>query len=255
MARPEGLTQYNHNILFDIAQLFEKLDRSESVPDEEIARLEIPYLSVLHRERPNMAFHRQVCKEPSLFTDLVCCVYPGGDGHQDEAVDYETRQARAGFAWHALRYLRRLPGMAEDNSIDAKGLSTWVGEVRRLCIERDREVIGDRKIGQVLANAPADADGIWPCEPVRDLLEVISSEHIGVGFIIGKRNLRGTTRRGVFEGGGQELSLADVYESDAARLAASHPFTAKLLRDLAYTYTAQAREEDQRADWADQFEL
>ena len=255
IARPEGSTQYNHNILFDIAQLFEKLDRSESVSDEEIARLEIPYLSVLYRERPNMAFHRQVCKEPSLFADLVCCVHPGSDGHQDEAVDDEMRQAKARFAWNALRHLRRLPSMAEDNSIDAKGLSTWVGEVRRLFIERDCEVIGDQKIGQVLANAPAGADGIWPCEPVRDLLEVIRSEHVGIGFIIGKRNLRGTTRRGIFEGGGQELSLADVYESDAAKLAPSHTFTAKLLRDLADTYKAQAKEEERRADWADQFEF
>ena len=251
MARPEGSAHVDHNILFDIAQLFEKLDQSEAIPDEEIARLEIPYLSVLHPQRPDMAFHRQVCKAPPLFVQLVCCLHPRSDGLQDEAVEDTARL----LAWNAIHLLRRLPSTAEDGSIDAEGLSTWVSEVRRLFIERGREVVGDQKVGQVLANAPPGADGIWPCEPVRDLLEVLRSENIGIGFIIGKRNLRGTTSRGIFDGGQQELSLASAYESDAARLAASHPFTAKILRDIADAYKAQAKDEDRRADWADQFEF
>ena len=251
LARPEGSAHVDHNILFHIAQLFEKLDQSEAIADEDIARLEIPYLSVLHPQRPDMAFHRQVCKEPPLFVQLVCCLHPRSDGLQDEAVEDTARL----LAWNAIHHLRRLPSTAEDGSIDAEGLSTWVSEVRRLFMERGREVVGDQKVGQVLANAPAGADGIWPCEPVRDLLEVLRSEHIGIGFIIGKRNLRGTTRRGVFDGGRQELSLASAYESDAARLSASHPSTAKILRDIADAYKAQAKDEDRRADWADQFEF
>ena len=33
-------------------------------------------------------------------------------------------------------------------------------------------------IGQIFANAPADADGAWPCQPVRDLLEDLQNGRV-----------------------------------------------------------------------------
>ena len=142
----------------------------------------------------------------------------------------------------------------EDGSVDVEALSTWVNEARRMCRERDREEMGDQKVGQVLANAPVGEDGVWPCEPVRDLLDDLASCHIGIGFTIGRLNLRGVTSRGVFDGGGQERSLADKYRQDARKIGARWPFTAQLLRQLATNYEVKARREDQRADWSDQFE-
>ena len=55
---------------YAIAELFKKLDNNENVPDEIVARLEIPYIRMLEHDRPNMAIHREVCKNPSLFADL-----------------------------------------------------------------------------------------------------------------------------------------------------------------------------------------
>ena len=123
-----------------------------------------------------------------------------------------------------------------------------------MCRERDRENMADDQIGQMLANAPAGEDGIWPCEPVRDLLDDLASRHIGIGFTMGKNNLRGVTTRGVFDGGAQEKSLADKYRQDAAKIGARWPFTAQLLRQLSTSYEVEARREDQQADWSDQFE-
>ena len=150
--------------------------------------------------------------------------------------------------------LRLLPGLMEDGSVDVETLSTWVNEARRMCRERGREDIGDQQIGQMLANAPVGEDGVWPCEPVCDLLDDLASRHIGIGFTIGKSNLRGVTTRGVFDGGGQEKSLADKYRQDVAKIGARWPFTAQLLRQLAASYEVEARREDQQADWSDQFE-
>ena len=115
------------------------------------------------------------------------------------------------FAFSVLWKLRLLPGLMEDGPVDVETLSTWVNEARRMCRERDREDIGDQQIGQMLANTPVGEDGIWPCEPVRDLLDDLASPHIGIGFTMGKNNLRGMTTRGVFDGGAQEKSLSDNY--------------------------------------------
>jgi len=51
---------------------------------------------------------------------------------------------------------------------------------------------GDQKIGQVLSAAPAGADGVWPCEPVRDVLEDVASREIGIGIGVAVSNARGT---------------------------------------------------------------
>ena len=239
---------------YGIARLFEKLDDSDDIPDELIAKLEVPYVGMLEYDRPNLALHREVTKQPSRFADLITWAFKRSDGQAEEAVDEQTRQRRATLAYSLIWKLRTLPGLMEDGSVDVESLSTWVKEARRLCKERARGDIGDEQIGQVLANAPVGKDGIWPCEPVRNLLDSLASRHIGTGFAIGKRNLRGMTTRSAFEGGRQERSLAEAYRRDAAKIVARWPFTSQLLSDLAAAYDDDAKREDQIADWSDQFE-
>ena len=239
---------------YRVAELFRKLDQSGDVPDDMIARLEIPYLEILDHDRPQLALHRLVVKEPSIFADVITWAFKRADGEAEESVDDQILERRAPVTFNVLWKLRLLPGLMEDGSVDVEALSTWVSEARRMCRERDREEIGDLKVGQVLANAPVGEDGVWPCEPVRDLLDGLASCHIGIGFTMGKNNLRGVTRRGVFDGGAQERSLADKYRQDAHKIGAKRPFTAQLLRQLATDYEVKARREDQRADWSDQFE-
>ena len=238
---------------YRVADLFEKLDQSDDVPDDIITDLEIPYLEILQRDRPQLALHRLVVREPSLFADVVTWAFKRADGEAEESVDDHLLERRASIAFNVLWKLRLLPGLMEDGSVDVEALSTWVNEARRMCRERDREDIGDQQIGQMLANAPVGEDGIWPCVPVRDLLDDLASRHIGIGFTTGRTNLRGVTSRGVFEGGGQERSLVDKYRQDAAKVGARWPFTAQLLRQLAANYEVEARREDQHADWSDQF--
>ena len=239
---------------YRVADLFKKLDQSDDVPDDTIAGLEIPYLELLQHDRPQLALDRLVVREPSLFADVITWAFKRADGEAEESVDDHALERRAPIAFNVLWKLRLLPGLMEDGSVDAEALSTWVNEARRMCRERDREDIGDQQIGQMLANAPVGEDGNWPCEPVRDLLDDLAALHIGIGFTTGRANLRGVTSRGVFDGGGQERSLVDKYRQDAAKIGAKWPFTAQLLRQLAGNYEVEARREDQRADWADQFE-
>ena len=239
---------------YRVADLFKKLDQSDDVPDDMIARLEIPYLEILDHDRPQLALHRLVVREPSLFADVITWAFKRTDGEAEESVDDQVLERRRHVAFNVIWILRLLPGIMEDGSVDAEALSTWVNEARRMCRERDRENMADDQIGQMLAIAPAGEDGIWPCEPVRDLLDDLASRHIGIGFTMGKNNLRGVTTRGVFDGGAQEKSLADKYRQDAAKIGARWPFTAQLLLQLSTSYEVEARREDQQADWSDQFE-
>ena len=240
---------------YAIGRLFEKLDQSGDISNERIAQLEIPYIQMMNQWRRQPALHREILRQPFLFADFISWVFKRSDGTMDGDVDEKTRRNWVIAAHKVLRGLRGIPGQDDSGAIDADALGAWVNEARRLCRERDREIIGDQQIGQILANAPVGADGAWPCEPVRDLLDKIGSPQIGHGFKIGKFNLRGVTSRGMFDGGEQEHSMAERYRADAAKIAASWPFTAQLLRRLADGYQSDARQFDRESDWRAQFEL
>src|SRR5206468_882691 len=77
--------------------------------------------------------------------------------------------------------------------------------------ERGYSQITDSKIGGVLAWAPKETDGSWPCLPVRDLLEDIGTEELFSGWEVGIFNKRGVVSKSLREGGVQERSLAEQY--------------------------------------------
>ena len=105
--------------------------------------------------------------------------------------------------------------------------AAWVNAPRETSLRREgRGEIGDDFIGQLLSKAPVGDDGLWPCEPVRELLEQFASHNMGSGFAVGTHNRRGVTIRGVFDVGGQERTLVEEYGRQANEIAARWPNTA-----------------------------
>ena len=239
---------------FTVAELFRKLDGSDQVPDKTIARLEVPLMEIVEEYRPELALYREVGRDPSLFADLIAWTFKRSDGQAEESVEEHVRDRRARFAYSVLFRLRGLPGLREDGTLDDQKLTEWVSEARRLCRERGRAVVGDIQIGELLASAPVGQDGVWPCEPVRGLLDGLASDDMGRGFAMGKHNLRGVTSRAMTEGGAQERSLEEQFRGDAARLASKWPLTARWLRAIADDYRAEGRFHDDTAAWTDLFE-
>jgi hypothetical protein len=107
--------------------------------------------------------------------------------------------------------------------------------------------VADITIGEMLAHAPLGTDGVWPCEPVRDVLEELHSDAVVRGLHIGLFNARGTHWRG--EGGAQERELANKYRAWADALQYSHPYISSvLLMGMVRTYEFDARREDTDAN-------
>jgi hypothetical protein len=118
--------------------------------------------------------------------------------------------------------------------------------VRDACAGLGRLEVADIKIGEMLASAPADENGVWPCEAVRDALEDVHSADIMHGARIGLFNSRGVHWRG--EDGAQERELASKYRAWAEALQYSHPFvSSSLLVGMVERYEHDARREDAEA--------
>ena len=76
-------------------------------------------------------------------------------------------------------------------------------------------------------------------------LSVHTSDRLERGFVIGIRNMRGMTSRGLTEAV-QEYDLVNKYGSWAEAVDATHPRTAGALRDVAAAYRDEGAPHEDR---------
>jgi hypothetical protein len=216
-------------------------------PDELLCELEWVFFSPLQHTRPPKALFRSLAANPRTFVELVTAVFkPKGEAATQQMSPAEA--VRAQQAFRVLREWRQPPGLQSDATIDGPLLHEWVSTARQLLEAADRADIGDECIGEVLSGSPPGVDGIWPAEPIRQILEETDSPSFGQGLAIGKFNARGVTTRGAFEGGQQEDAIALEYEEWSRQVMARWPQTGRLLRDMARSYRNWARRHDAIAE-------
>lgn len=239
-----------------VEEAFQHITSSPELTLEEKAGLELAYIEALAhpwRDRngqgiPNL--ERYVELHPELFVQAVVWAFKRDDNGTDPpelrvVPKNKTDMAQRGYK--LLEGLKRIPGHNDIGELEAAQLAKWVKTVRDSCTELARGVIGDECIGKLLSSSPAGKDGVWPCEPVRQVLEDLHSSSVMRGSQIGRYNERGAHWRG--EGGDQERALAQQYRKWAEALQFSHPYVSReLLMGLAKTYEAEANREDTDSD-------
>ncbi|MGE3843029.1 MAG: hypothetical protein AB7I50_15760, partial [Vicinamibacterales bacterium] len=233
----------------DISKALSSLDGRPGVSPAEMAQLEFLFLSALdHSEHGIPNLERQIEESPSLYVQVLAMGFKRSDEGTDPPEwridDPDRRESAAVAAHRLLSQIRRVPGTGPDGVISADALLSWAREVRQLCSQHGRVVIGDIHLGQLLARAPA-SDGAWPCRPVCEALEALASQEIREGFVIAVRNSRGVHHRG--EGGDQERGLAARYRGWAQQLSSEFPYVSSLLEDVAASYDREAERHDSDA--------
>ena len=237
---------------YDVERAFKCIDASPVLTLEQKARLEFAYLDALARPRGNRAIpnlERYIEAHPEVYVQAIVWLYMRTDGGADPA-EFQAPQDRmktmAERGYQLLEAVVRMPGHDDLGELKADRLAKWVTSVRQTCAELSRAEIADRCIGKLLAHAQVGQDGVWPCEPVRQVMEDIQSESIMQGAHTGVYNSRGVHWRG--EGGDQERKLGEKYRKWGLALQLSHPYVSvKLLMELAKTYEREANREDTEA--------
>ncbi|MCG8587947.1 MAG: addiction module antitoxin, partial [Proteobacteria bacterium] len=237
-----------------VQEAFSLIGRSTEFTVEEKARLEFTYIDVLatpwEREGygvPNL--ERYLEKHPELFVQAIIWTYRRDDGGEDPnewKVTPEDAKQLAEKGYRLLEGVYRIPGHDEQGALRRENLAAWVATVRSACAELARREVGDICLGRLFSAAPVGNDGVWPCEPVREVIEDLQSSEICEGAHTGLYNSRGVHSRG--EGGDQERDLAQKYRAWAHALQYSHPFlSSTLLAGMAKTYEREANREDLEA--------
>tara|TARA_R110002124_G_scaffold126756_1_gene286407 strand:+ start:373 stop:4335 length:3963 start_codon:yes stop_codon:yes gene_type:complete len=218
----------------------------DSPDDEDLPGYEFVFFELLHDHQPSGALYRALGRDPSDFVSMITALFRSDDEPKRSLTAQEKAFARLSYSvlhnWHTI------PGLAEDGTVDGPHLTDWVRGARLAFSDRKRTAIGDERIGQVLASSPVGTDGVWPAEPVREIIENIGNARLDTGLHIGKTNKRGVTTRGVFDGGDQERELEKNYREMAAKISAQWPRSARVLRGIADSYQHEARRNDFEAE-------
>jgi hypothetical protein len=237
---------------YHIEEAFKRLDSSGRFTLDQMASLEFAYMEGLRKLGggdkgygiPNL--ERYVEANPEMYVHALVWAYRRGDKQADPepfqvAPDLVKEMAKRGH--HLLGAIHRIPGHDDLGNLDARRLAKWIATVRKMAAELDRAEVADLSLGGLLANAPVGEDGVWPCEPVRDVMEELQFEDMMRGAHTGLYNLRGVHWRA--RGGDQERELAEKYRAWARALQFSHPFvSSNLLMGMVRTYEREASRED-----------
>ncbi|MFJ2620154.1 helix-turn-helix domain-containing protein [Glutamicibacter sp. NPDC087344] len=228
-----------------VGRLLEYME--QHVPDDsELPGYEFFFFELLNEHRPSEALYRALCNDPTDFVNMLKLLFRGeGESHRTLT---SQEQAIAQRSFSVLHEWRRLPGLRDDGTINAGKLTKWVRSARLALSDCGRGSIGDEQIGQILASSPVGTDGVWPAEPVREIIENVGNARIDTGLHIGKTNQRGITTRGMFDGGDQERALEKEYSDMAAKISTQWPRTARMLRGIANSYQLEARRHDAEAE-------
>jgi transcriptional regulator with XRE-family HTH domain len=250
--QPTGDGNENTMLEHYVTLIFDKLDNDPSMTEDQIARLEWSYLRMLeYSNRTPKALPKLLATSPVFFLQVLSTAYRGENekGLDEDAADYEVQKSMAGQAWTLLHSWSHVPGLSGDGkAVNGAQLEAWVREARILCAKADRAAIGDQIIGQVLAHAPADEDGTWPCTPVRELIEITRSNDLESGIRTGVFNKRGVTTRLPTDGGAQERELAARYQDLSDKTKLEFPRTSAMLAQIAKGYEWDAKYHDDDAD-------
>lgn len=231
-----------------IGEALEFLEASGAIEKVRLIRLEFGLIPALGYDGEQRAesLYEAIMSDPKLFCELLFVLYKPASGDREEPPS-EAKKATAEIAWRILHNCRRQPGTRPDGTIDRDAFIGFIDEARKLCREADRLKVCDSTLGEILAHAPADSSGVWPFEPVRDVLDRPELRDMRHSFQIGVCNKRGTTSRAYDEGGGQERALAEIYRGHAGAMRNSYPNLAASLEELASWYESDGQREDLRA--------
>lgn len=237
------------NLIYELAELLAHLQNAPDNDPTQVAHLEWTYLPLMRHGNASPKFLQQeLGRDPAFFVQCVELIWRKDVPDDAPANKFETVVAKANLAHELLDSWTTHPALLAADGPDEAALTAWIDDVRRRCAVSGRVNGGDHKIGELLSSSPAEPDGSWPCIAVRNVLEAIPGKIALDAFRMGVFNGRGTTTRGMHDGGEQERKLAKQFHSYADGCQMRWPRVSAALRQLALGYEVDARYMDDQAD-------
>lgn len=226
-----------HDVVVELFSFLESM-----VPDHsDLPRLELLFSCRGYGLESLRALYRYFGYEPDYFAE---CIIAMVDAVCEEREDFEVQlHFNEIICWWQI-----IPGLQEDGTVDSSFLMGWVEAVQKKLVGYVSAEKSELYLGYVLASSPDGADGMWPAEAVRSVIEHMKSSVLerGISTRCYNRDSRGTRRD--YIGGVPEWCLVNKYREFSRCMTLRWPRTAALLSRLAEDYEIEARQEDTKAE-------
>jgi len=227
---------------YEIVEIIQALQDDPATEPEDLFKVEwayLPFLVGYYGVFPKFLW-KQLAENPKFFCELIRLAFPSK--HKESPAE-EVSKEKKNIGTNAYRLVSSWkipPGLREDGSYDGNALKEWLEVVKRQCTETGHLEIALYMVGQVLAHAPADPDGLWIHRSVAEVLNEKDVNDIRDGFRAALYNSRGF--HWIDPTGKPEKELADKYREQADAVEeAGYARLAVTLRKLADTYEREAQ--------------
>ena len=218
---------YNHDEY--IIDIILKNLHDDNYDREKIMKLEFRFSECYLVDPPeySMIIHEELAKNTELFSKLVTKLDKG-----DFTFNY-----RFGII---LDNMRIIPGTDETNNINIDSLRKWIHE----CEDKLNNTYHlYYRLANLFANTPEE-DENWPKKEICQIIDELDNEILNIEFPIAIFNKNGMKIKNIFEGGKNEIKLAEKYHNYANSILNTYPITAKSLIDASERFYESAKFED-----------
>lgn len=232
-----------------LGRMLDLLEKSCRIEKIALMQLEFRLFPALgdRQEAKAATLFAELMTKPAIFSELISLCYRPEHGNTEGPIT-ESTQAAVLTSFEILQACKRQPGTQADGSIDHEAFTQFIDAARELCRQKDRLIMCDQTLGEILAHTPPDEDGTWPFLPAREVLDRVDMEEMRKGFSRGSFNKRGVTSRSLWAGGEQERDLAIYYRSQGERVQYSYPNVTAMLEEIAKSYECDGKDEDFEAN-------
>ncbi|BFM45099.1 hypothetical protein NYQ10_15610 [Flavobacterium johnsoniae] len=241
--------------LHEVTSLFKEAAQREDITKDEMLNLEWLYLSVLnsyHSDYRPSQLYGELADNPHFFVDVLSWHYTPADPENIEPerknIPKENLEQLAQKSYELLDNFMMIPGVRSDNTIDNDVMDHWIAQVRELAQKRGRLEAADSHIGMLLAYFPEEGTGSWPPDEISAAIERINTPALKDNFAVTLINKRGSTGRGVFEGGTIEKNNAAYFQKLAGLHKYSHPSLSEIFIQISENYLNTAGHHDDQAE-------
>ncbi len=237
---------------FELKRVMEWIDKNESVTDEEIMSLELPYIISQRESISDWRAYKIVLRSPNLLFELIdhACL-PDSEENQQKEIDAvkqdPNRRSLAMFSATMLTEIHTMPCVDDKNFIDENALKEYVNALLRLGKENDKLSHVYHTIGCLLA-CYSKSTHERPPQIICELIDGIDNKTLNGSYHARIYNRLGSTVRGPFDGGEIEWNKSKRFAAIAQELEVEYPVTASIYRSLASDYELEARRQDDEAE-------
>lgn len=238
-------TSYIGDTLFSISEKIEKIENyyldtilehlhETNYERKKLMKLEFGFSEYYMIEKPNypLIIHEEIVKN----TDLFCCLIKN---LYNENPLYVYRSTSI------LDSMSIIPGLDDNNNIDVAFLREWINKCE-IKLKDSSSFYLYYYLANLFANTPEESEN-WPQDEICQIIDGFNNDILTNEFSVAISNKRGLIVKDIFEGGNEEISLADKYQKYANKIIYKYPITAKALINASESFYGYANWQDYMA--------